>query len=60
MQDNEHDNLIRPALEHRINSMPLPAFVRMMQISPRLSGLLTWLQATALGHEPTPAFARQQ
>lgn len=60
MQDNEHDNLIRPALEHRISSMPLPAFVRMMQISPRLSGLLTWLQATALGHEPTPAFARQQ
>lgn len=59
MQDNEHDNLIRPALEHRISSMPLPAFVRMMQISPRLSGLLTWLQATAVGHERTPDFARE-
>lgn len=58
MQDNEHDNLIRPALENRINSRPLPGFVRAMQISPRLSGLLTWLQVNAMGHESTPRFAR--
>lgn len=60
MQDNEHEHLIRPALEHRVSSMPLPTFVRVMQISPRLSGLLTWLQAIAVGREPTPAFARLQ
>lgn len=59
MQDNEHDNLVRPALEGRIGSMPLPGFVRAMQISPRLSGLLTWAQVNALGHEPTPGFARR-
>lgn len=59
MQDKEHDNLVRPALERRINGMPLPCFVRVMQISPRLSGLLTWLQANAVGNEPTPDFARR-
>lgn len=60
MQDKEHENLIRPALEHRVNSMPLPGFVKVMQISPRISGLLTWLQANAVGHEPTPGFARRE
>lgn len=59
MQDNEHDNLIRPALEHRISTMPLPGFVQAMQISPRLSGLLTYLQANTIGREPTPDFAKR-
>lgn len=59
MQDNEHDHLVRPALEGRISAMPLPAFVRAMQISPRLSGLLTWLQASVVGRERTPASARR-
>lgn len=59
MQDNEHDRLIRPTLEHRISSLPLPRFVQVMQISPRLSGLLTWLQANAIGHERTPDSARR-
>ena len=58
MQDNEHEHLVRPALEGRIDDRPLPAFVRAMQISPRLSGILTWLQMSAVGHEPTPSWAR--
>lgn len=60
MQDNEHEHLIQPALERRISSMPLPGFVRVMQISPAVSGLLTWLQAHAVGHERTPDFARER
>lgn len=59
MQDNEHNNLIRPALDGRINDRPLPGFVKVMQISPHLSGILTWVQANALGHEPTPPPARR-
>lgn len=59
MQDNEHDELIRPALEGRIEGRSLPAFVKVMQISPRLSGLLTWVQATVLGREATPDLARR-
>lgn len=59
MQDNEHDNLVRPALEGRISTMPLPGFVKAMQISPRLSGLLTYLQANAIGRERTPEYARR-
>lgn len=59
MQDNEHDSLIRPALAGEIGRLPLPPFVRVMQISPRLSGLLTYVQANVIGREPTPDFARR-
>lgn len=59
MQDNEHENLVRPALEGRISAMPLPGFVRVMQVNRRLSGLLTWLQANAMGHERIPRTARR-
>lgn len=59
MQDAEHEQLIRPALEHRIDTAPLPLFVRAMQLSPRLSAVLTWLQVCAMGRETTPAFARR-
>lgn len=59
MQDNEHRHLVTPALAGRIGSRPLPAFVRVMQVSPRLSGLITWLQAVVIGRERTPAAARR-
>lgn len=59
MQDNEHDRLIRPALAGRIEGRPLPGFVRALQLSPRATGLATWVQASLLGTEPTPRWARR-
>lgn len=59
MQDQEHDKLVRPALEGRINGEPLPGFIKALQVSPRLSDIATWVQTSLLGREPTPTWARR-
>lgn len=60
MQDQEHDRLVRPALQGRIDDQPLPGFVMALQLWPRMSGIATWIQTSLLGREPTPSWAKRQ